>query len=123
MFIDDFYNTFCGNRNYNHPMNLVENENEWTIELRATGLKKEDIQLEYEAKDNTLYVKSLNDRKKEKETSYNLHEFWRDWFDTRIQLPESIDSEGIEARTEDGILYIKVPKRNGSGTNKRIELK
>lgn len=118
-----FDDLFCNGRTYNHPMNITEDEGGWNVELRATGLKKEDIQLEYEAKDNTLYVKSLLDRKKEKEVVYQLHEFWRDWFDTRIQLPEGIDPENIEARTEDGILYVRIGKKSGGGSNKRIELK
>ena len=109
-------NYFMG---YNHPMNVIENSDEWIIELRAIGLTREDISLEYEPNGSILLIKSP-ERDKTEEEGYNRHEFWNDWFDTRIQLPAGIDSEGITAKVEKGILVVNIKKDKKS--NRKIEI-
>ena len=107
-------NYFMG---YNHPMNVIENSDEWIIELRAVGLTREDINLEYESEGSILLIKSPE---RDKSEGYSRHEFWNDWFDTRIQLPVGIDPEGITAKVEKGILVVNIKKDKKS--NRKIEV-
>ena len=92
----------------NHPMNVKESDGEWEVELRATGLTKEDVTVEYKGED-VLWIKA-GDREKEKKEEYNRNEFWKYYFDTQLQLPSGVDTDSIEAKVENGILYITIPK-------------
>ena len=103
----------------NHPMNVKESEGAWEVEFRAAGLTKEDVQIEYKGED-VLWIKA-GDREKEKKEEYNRREFWKDYFDTRLQLPSGIDIENIEAKVENGILYITIPKSKEG--QRKIEVK
>jgi len=114
-----FLNNFYYGLTENHPMNVKDEENAWEVEFRATGLTKEDINLEYKGED-ILWIKA-GDREKEKEEKFSRHEFWRDCFDTRLQLPSGVDIEGIEAKVENGILKITIPKSKEG--QRKIEVK
>jgi HSP20 family molecular chaperone IbpA len=113
MLFDAFY------YNNNHPMNVKEDSEGWTIEMRATGLTKEDITLTFEP-ENILVIKSAGE--KEKETDYVRHEFWKDRFnDTKIMLPAGAHQEGITARVVSGILEIRVQKDKTSSKQITVE--
>lgn len=113
------FNNFYYGVPENHPMNVRDTEDAWEIEFRAVGLTKENINLEYKGED-ILWIKA-GDREKEKDEKYNRHEFWKDCFDTRLQLPSGIDTDKIEAKVENGILTITVPKSKEG--QRRIEVK
>ena len=103
--------------NTNHPMNVIETPDEWKIQFRATGLKKEDIKISYDT--GVLIISSP---KKETPGNYVRQEFRPDRFiDTRVQMPSGIDEKDIEAKVEDGILEIRVGKNKDNG--KYIEVK
>ena len=113
------FNNFYYTPAENHPMNVKENEGEWEIEFRATGLTKEDVTLEYKGED-ILWIKA-GDREKDRAEEYSRREFWKDCFDTRLQLPSGVDTDGIGARVENGVLYIVVPKSKEG--HRKIEVK
>lgn len=89
----------------NTPMNVKENENSFMIELRAVGLKKEDIKINFE--DDVLVVKA----KVEDREPWLRHEFWRDSIDKRILIPGSCSQDNVKAKVEDGILSIEIQKK------------
>ena len=105
MTIFDYY--FPGFKN-EALMNVRENDKSYLIELRATGLTKDDIKITFE--DNTLIVKSI---KPKVETTYVRHEFWDDTIDKRIQFPGDADIDTTTAKVENGILYVEVQKTAG----------
>jgi HSP20 family protein len=113
------FNNFYYGMPENHPMNVKESEGAWEVEFRATGLTKEDVTVEYKGED-VLWIKA-GDREKEKKEEYNRHEFWKDYFDTQLQLPSGIDTDSIEAKVENGILYITIPKSKEG--QRKIEVK
>ena len=96
----------------NHPMNVKESAEAWIIELRAVGLEKNDISVNY---DPEGYIK-IKSTKELDESLYNRIEFRPDHFDTLIQLPSGIDSENITAEVRNGMLIITVPKDKNKGT-------
>lgn|SRR5574344_913346 len=98
-------------------MNLKNTDSEYLIEIRASGLKKEMINLNVE--NGCLYVKSTEPR--EDVDSYYHHEFWHDRINNKIDLPTDADTDKIDAKLEDGILLIKIPK--GEKTKGKIEIK
>ena len=101
----------------NHPMNVIETENGMEIELRATGLKKEDVSVKYENG-----ILEINGETKDDDKLYSRQEFRGDrYLGTKIELPYEIDPEKIEASLDLGILKIKLIKDQSS--SKLIEIK
>lgn len=95
------------------PHTLVENRNSetnevenYSLEVVYTPFKKSDVNVS--VKDSTLYVRCGSENKERSEgvifsnISYQSYEF-------TIPLTDSIDSENISAKAEDGILYISLP--------------
>ncbi len=94
-------------------VNILENDNEYKIEVAAPGLKKEDIKVELN--DNVLTISSETKQEKEdkdKEGRYTRREFSFSSFKRSFTVDEeTIDTEKIQAGYENGILNIHVPKK------------
>ena len=92
-------------------VNVIENDNEYVIELAAPGMKKEDFRLNLE--DSVLTISS--EKKEQKEVNkdqYSRREFSYQSFQRSFSLPEYIaDREKVTAKYTDGILFINIPKR------------
>ncbi len=79
------------------------------IEIDLPGVKKEDIELKVE--DNILTVKAVRKMKNEvKKEDYYLMESSFGLISRSFILPEGIDKEKIDAKYEDGRLYISLEK-------------
>jgi len=89
--------------------NILENEQEYIIELFVPGLKKEDFQLQLENK-----VLSVSYERKENESqneqNYLLREMAIDTFTRSFSIPDTIEMEKISASYNQGVLKIAVPK-------------
>lgn len=93
-------------------VNIKENETDFTIELAAPGLSKEDFNIEVD--NNVLTISS--ERKSENETSddqgkYTRKEFSFHSFKRSFTLPEIIDENAIKANYENGVLNVQLPKK------------
>ena len=81
----------------------------FTIEVDLPGVQKEDISLEVE--ENILTVKAVRKMKQEvKREEYYLMESNFGLISRSFVLPEGIDREKINAKFEDGRLYITLEK-------------
>ncbi len=79
------------------------------IEIDLPGVKKEDIELKVE--DNILTVKAVRKMKNEvKKDDYYLMESNFGLISRSFILPEGIDKDKIDAKYEDGRLYISLEK-------------
>lgn len=122
--LNDFFNDFFENRSLekvggNVPaINVVENDKEYKLELAAPGMTKDDFKVHVN-RDGNLVVelekkncccKDKEDGKEKKECKYLRKEFSYSRFSQTLLLPDNADKDGIEARVENGILYVDVPK-------------
>jgi HSP20 family protein len=92
-------------------VNVMENDNEYLIELAAPGMKKDDFQIKLEG--NLLSISSeRQNEKEEKKGNYSRREFSYQSFQRSFTLPEHMtDREKVTAKYVDGILHITIPKR------------
>lgn len=100
--------------------NIIDNKEEYLIELATPGLCKTDFSLEVE---NEL-LKITGEKKATKEKAYTRREFDYAKFDKTFQLPEHIKHDQISASCADGILTIHIPKKDNTPdtTKKSIEV-
>jgi len=101
--------------------NFTEIEKEYTIELAAPGLSKKDFTIEME---NDLLTISAEkeEEKNEKENGFTKKEYSFNTFSRSFTLPENAKSEKIDAKYENGILTINVPKKELTPQKPRKEI-
>jgi HSP20 family protein len=91
-------------------VNITEQKNGYEVSLAAPGLKKEDFKIDVDG--NMLTISSeKEERKEENEEKYTRKEYNYSSFSRTFTLPEEITREKIEARYEDGVLKISLPRR------------
>jgi HSP20 family protein len=91
-------------------VNVVENHNEYKVNLAAPGMKKSDFEIDVEG--NMLTISSEKEEtKEEKDEQYTRKEFSYSSFSRSFSLPEDVKQDKIEAIYEDGVLKISLPKK------------
>lgn len=88
---------------------VIENEKEFIINCEAPGIRKEDISISFE--DSFLKIKAKSSKESEnKEERFIIKEIKKGNFQRSFRLKGDFDPENIEAKHENGILTIKIPK-------------
>ena len=91
-------------------VNIKETDTSFGIELAAPGKKKEDFNIEIDH--NVLTIFSENKLESEEtEGKYTRREFSYSSFRRAFTLPESVNTENINATYENGVLHVALPKR------------
>jgi HSP20 family protein len=116
-FVEEFFNhelPYSWNRNWatvsTPAVNIVENKDEFRIEVAAPGLDKEDFKINLENEQLTISA-NKEVKKEEKDENYTRREFSYSTFCRTFSLPETVHGEKIKAAHKDGILTIHVPKK------------
>ena len=106
-----FENNNPGFRTMNVPaVNITEKKDAYEVSLAAPGLKKEDFKIAIEG--NMLTISSeKEDSKEETEDKATRKEYNYSSFSRSFTLPEGIKQDGIEAKYENGILMISLPRK------------
>ena len=135
--LPSIFNDFLGNdwlaerHNTTAPaVNIIENEDEFRIEVAAPGMTKEDFHVEVN-RDNELVIsmEKKNEQKEEdpkKRGTYLRREFSYSRFQQSLLLPDNVETEKISAKVEHGVMTIEIPKRKVEETvaaSRRIEIK
>ena len=91
-------------------VNITEQKDEYLVSLAAPGLKKDDFKIDVDG--NMLTISSEKEEmKEEKEARYTRKEYSYSSFSRSFTLPEEINKEKIEAKYEDGVLKISMPRK------------
>jgi len=112
-FSDDFNNNDenAWNKGYkaNPKVNILEGEDHFEIALAVPGYNKQDFEIALD-NDQLIIKVELQDEKEEENEKYNYRQFGTAAFSKSFTIPETVDVEKVEARYEDGILQINLPK-------------
>lgn len=91
-------------------VNIVENEENFTLTAEVPGLTEKDIDLE--TKDGYMTLKGHVEQSQEKEEEhYRMREFSRRSFERSFRIGEGIDPDNISAKLENGVLKVVLPKK------------
>jgi HSP20 family protein len=91
-------------------VNIKEGEKDYTIEIAAPGLQKRDFNIDVDR--DTLTVSAEKSRKNEdEEKKYTRREFSYTKFSRSFTCPDWVNKDKIEAKYEDGVLSINIPKQ------------
>jgi len=92
------------------PVDIYEDDHNLVLKMEVPGVDEKDIQITLE--NNTLTVRG--ERKFEQDVKEeNFHRIERRYgsFTRSFSLPNTVDSENVNAHYENGILSIQLPKR------------
>lgn len=98
-------------------MNVSESDKDYQLELCVPGLKKEDLHLSIDAENNLVVEMATKEEKEDKdeakkgdERHYLRREFSSMQFRQTMAMPKNVKKEQINAKVENGILHITLPK-------------
>ncbi len=107
-------------------VNVMENTDEYTIEVAAPGLNKEDFKVDYDNGRLTISSERKNEKEEKEEGKIKRREFSYQSFQRSFTISENaVEAEKIKANYKNGILHISLPKREEVKPKpiKQIEIK
>lgn len=117
-FFEDFFNQsvsqlmnneFAPNGN-GAPVNIRENEKAYTIEVVAPGMDKGDFKVNVDSNVLTISAEKKTENKEENERLVRREYSYKS-FARSFTLDDTVQSDNIQARYENGVLHIEVPKK------------
>ena len=98
-------------RTMNVPaVNITELKDEFMLSLAVPGMKKDDFKIDVDG--NMLPISSEKEEsKEEKDKKFTRKEYNYSSFSRSFTLPQEINREKIDARYEDGVLKISLPRK------------
>ena len=119
VFGDDFFrpwNQLLGNSLLNRrelsmpPVNIDENKDNYTLSIAAPGLKKDDFEIDIEGNMITIGCEK-EETTEDKDSRHVSKEYSYSSFCRSFTLPENVNRDKIDARYEDGVLKLTLPKK------------
>lgn len=100
------------------PVDIEERDDAYVLQAELPGVQREDVNIEVVG--NELQISG---EIKERERQGILRKRTRKvgQFEYRVVLPEQVDAERVEAKLNDGVLTVQVPKANRA-QRRRIEV-
>ncbi|HXP48935.1 MAG TPA: Hsp20/alpha crystallin family protein [Bacteroidia bacterium] len=103
-------------------VNVTETAKEFKVEAAAPGLEKKDFKVEVE--NGILTISSeKQEEKEEKDKNWIRKEFSYNQFSRSFQLPDNTITDKIDAKYENGVLKISLPKKEVTVANPKKEVK
>ncbi len=120
-FFDRFFESDLmdwGNSNYSSTnstlpaVNVKETDNEFLIEVAAPGMNKKDFNVNYDNGRLTISSEHKNESEEKEGNKVTRREFSYQSFQRSFTIAQNVvDADKIEASYDNGILNIKLPKR------------
>lgn len=90
--------------------NILENGKDYKIELAAPGLDRKDFKVEIQ--DGVLNISAEKEEEtKEEDKNFRRREFSYNSFSRSFTLPENLVTDKIDAKYENGVLRLTLPKK------------
>lgn len=117
IFNDFFGNEWIEKASANAPaINIIENDQNYKVEVAAPGLTKDDFNVKI-GQENQLVVsieKKQESKEDDKNGKYLRREFSYSHFQQSMLLPDNVEKDKIEAKVENGVLSILIPKKDST---------
>lgn len=109
--------------NYRQPLaDLFETDKEFVATLELPGVDKKDIEVNVLENGVEVKVEKKEEHKHEEKGTYRLERSYAGFY-RHIPLPEHADAAKVDASYRNGVLELRIPKREGTGKHKRISVK
>lgn len=103
-------------------VNIIENPGDFKIELAAPGMERKDFKIEIDNKSLIISAEKKEEKKEDTE-NYKRREFSYNAFNRSFDLPENVIVDKIDAKYENGILHMSLPKKEVTVLKPKKEIK
>jgi HSP20 family protein len=102
-------------------LDLSETEKSFEVQAELPGVKKEDVKVSVDGQRVTIEAecKQANEQRQGEQVVYSERSTRR--YLRSFTLPSEVEDAGAEAKLEDGVLRLSLPKRQG-GAAKRLTI-
>jgi len=113
--VDDFFETFLdsfntmSNVNWSPSVDLEETKNDYIIHVELPGMNKKNIDISVE-NDVLTISGEKKERVQTKDSNCLISEIMSGHFSRSFRLPAQVDYDKIEAKWDNGVLVVKIPK-------------
>lgn len=124
--IDQVFNDLSQNHGvarFRPSVDIVETEEAYEVHVSVPGMQKEDFQIDLDK--NILRISGKREMRREEEDQkkhFHVIESSYGSFERAFTLPEHAQTEGIQARYEEGVLKVHIPKDEKTGRKRSIEI-
>lgn len=103
------------------PVNITESKDAYQVSLAVPGMKKEDFKIGMDG--NILTISSEKEEtKEEKDKKFTRKEYSYSAFSRSFTLPDEINKEKIEAKYENGVLMLSLPRKEETQTKSATQI-
>ena len=95
-------------------LNVTENDQAFDVEVEMPGVKKEDVKVSVEQQRITIEGESKQEDEKREGDNVIYSERSSRRFVRSFMLPSEVDEGNAQARMENGVLKLNLPKKQGS---------
>ena len=93
-------------------VNIKETPENYEVEVAAPGMSKKDFKVELDGNVLTISSEKASEKEEKDDVRYATREFSYQSFSRTFNLQKDVvDTEKIEAKNEDGVLHLLIPKR------------
>ena len=92
-------------------VNIKETENEFEVDMAAPGMEKDDFRLDLNNNVLTISSEKQTESHSDKGKNITRSEFSYQSFSRSFTLPAIVETDGITAKYENGILRVNIPKK------------
>jgi HSP20 family protein len=90
--------------------NITETDKEYVIKAELPEVKKEDVRITLDNNLITITGERRHEKEQAEENEIHVESFYGT-FSRSFQLPEGIDAQAIKAESKDGVLRVRIPKK------------
>jgi len=104
------------------PANIIETNKDYKVDISVPGMKRDDFHVDVE--DGVLTITSeKEEEKKEEDKNYRRREFSYNSFCRTFPLPDNVDENNINAKYDNGVLEVTIPKKEVTMSKPKKEIK
>ena len=92
-------------------VNIKDNERDFSVTIAAPGLKKEDFKIALNHNILTISSEQSSEKEEKEDGKFTRKEYNYSSFSRSFTIPESVETESIDAKYENGELKITLPKK------------
>jgi HSP20 family protein len=92
-------------------VNVLDTANDYLVEMAVPGLKKSDFNISVDNLLLSISAEVKSEYENVDNENYTRREFGYSSFKRTFTLPESVETDKISAKYDDGILKVTLPKR------------
>ena len=120
--MDEFFNNSLPQKEVKRGFRLdvLENEKNYVVESELPGIERENINIDFE--NNLLKISVEQSSEETVEEKNYIHRERKMYSMERVVKFKNVNQENIEAKLENGILKVVLPKLEVVDTKKRIEV-